>query len=167
MCEECEVKKNALIVVVCTLSAFLHATVAAAENVILTLQHVASGQSVTFTDEELMALPQERFETGTIWTEGVVEFSGPSLRAVIEQAQMAPGDVQLYAINDYNIVLPLDKIEDGAPVLANRIDGAPFSVRDKGPLWVVFPYDDVARYNNEEYFALSVWQLNRLNVLSE
>ncbi|MFA8387599.1 MAG: oxidoreductase [Pelagibaca sp.] len=160
-------KRRILTLAAYLLGTFLHVTGAAAENVILTLQHVASGQSVTFTDEQLMALPQERFETETIWTEGVVEFSGPSLKTVIEAAEMAPGDVQLYAINDYNIVLPLDKIEDGAPVLANRIDGAPFSVRDKGPLWVVFPYDDVSRYNNEEYFALSVWQLNRLNVLSE
>ncbi len=152
---------------VSALSSFLHVIGAAAESVVLTLQHSKNDQVITFTDEQLMALPQTQFETETIWTEGVVEFSGPTLKALIEYADIAPGDVELYAINDYNIVLPYEKIEDGAPVIANRINGAPFSVREKGPLWVVFPYDDLARYSNEEYFALSVWQLNRLNVLSE
>lgn len=160
-------KRSILTVVACLLGIFSHVTEVAAEDVILTVLHAENGQSVTFTDTELMALPQDRFATETIWTEGVVEFSGPSLKTVIDHADLAPGDVELYAINDYNIVLPLDKIEDGAPIIANRINGAAFSVRDKGPLWVVFPYDDDPRYNNEEYFALSVWQLNRLNVLSE
>lgn len=156
-----------LALAVSALSSFFHVIGAAAENVVLTLQHSKSGQVVTFTDEQLMALPQTQFETKTIWTEGVVEFSGPTLKALIEYADMAPGDVQIYAINDYNIVLPNEKIEDGAPIIANRINGAPFSVREKGPLWVVFPYDRLARYTSEEYFALSVWQLNKLNVLSE
>ena len=160
-------KKFILTLVAAVLGACLHVTGAAAEDVILTVQTREGGQSVTFTDAELMALPQESFETETIWTEGVVAFSGPSLKSVLEHAGMTLGDVELYAINDYSVVLPLEKLEDGAPIVASRINGAPFSVRDKGPLWVVFPYDDESRYNTEEYFALSVWQLNRLNVLSE
>lgn len=160
-------KTHILTLAAAVLGVFLHVTGAAAEDVILTLQDSKTGQSVTFTDADLMALPQLSFETETIWTEGVVLFSGPSLKSVIAQASMTPGDVELYAINDYNVVLPADKIEEGAPIIANRINGAPFSVRDKGPLWIVFPYDVVSRYNTEDYFALSVWQLNRLNVLSE
>lgn len=149
------------------LSVFLHVANAAAEGVILSLQDSKTGQSTTFTDAELMALPQQSFETATIWTEGVIAFSGPTLKSVIDYAGVALGDVELYAINDYNVVLPIEKIGDSAPIIANRINGEPFSVRDKGPLWIVFPYDDGAEYNTEEYFALSVWQLNRLNVLSE
>jgi len=157
----------ALSVATCVLSAFLQVSAAQAEDIVLTILSAETGESVTFTDAQLMEMPQKVFETETIWTDGVVEFSGPALKAVVEQAELTLGDVELYAINDYNIVLPLDKIEDDAPIVANRIDGAPFSVRDKGPLWIVFPYDDVSRYNSEEYFALSVWQLNKLNVLSE
>ncbi len=160
-------KTHILTLAAAVLGVFLHVTGAAAEGVILTLQDSKSGQSTTFTDADLMALPQVSFETETIWTEGVVAFSGPSLKSVIDHAGVSPGDVELYAINDYNVVLPIEKIEDGAPIIANRIDGAPFSVRDKGPLWIVFPYDGESQYNTEEYFALSVWQLNRLNVLSE
>lgn len=160
-------KTHILTLAAAVLGVFLHVTGAAAEGVILTLQDSKSGQSTTFTDAELMALPQVSFETETIWTEGVVAFSGPSLKSVIDHAGVSPGDVELYAINDYNVVLPIEKIEDGAPIIANRINGEPFSVRDKGPLWIVFPYDGESQYNTEEYFALSVWQLNRLNVLSE
>lgn len=149
------------------LSVFFMVHSAQAETVILTVENAGTGRTVTFTDAQLMELPQEVFKTETIWTEGDVEFSGPTLKAVLEHAEMTLGDVELYAINDYNVVLPVDKIEDAAPIIANRLNGEPFSVREKGPLWVVFPYDDVERYNSEEYFAFSVWQLNKLNVLSE
>lgn len=160
-------KRCILTLMAAVLGACLHVTGAAAQDIVLTVQAGESGRSVTFTDAELMALPQESFETETIWTEGEITFSGPSLKAVLEHANLASGDVELYAINDYSILLPLAKIEDGAPIIASRINGAPFSVREKGPLWIVFPYDDEPKYNTEEYFALSVWQLNRLNVLSE
>lgn len=160
-------KKPIMTLIAAVLGAFIHVTEAAAEHPVLTVHNNATGESITFTDAELMALPQESFETETIWTEGVVRFSGPSVKTVIEQTDMPAADVQLVAINDYNIVLPLEKIEDGAPIIASRINGEPFSVREKGPLWVVFPYDDESRYNTEEYFSFSVWQLNRLNVLSE
>lgn len=160
-------KRHILALAAALLGSFLLVTGAAAADDILTVHDARSDRSVTFTDADLMALPQVSFETETIWTEGEVAFSGPSLKSVLEHAEMVFRNVELYAINDYNVVLQAEKIEDGVPIIANRINGEPFSVRDKGPLWIVFPYDDNSKYNTEEYFSLSVWQLNRLSVLSE
>jgi hypothetical protein len=38
------------------------------------------------------------------------------------------------------------------------------SVRDKGPLWLVYPYDSAAKYQSEVVFSRSIWQLNRLEI---
>ena len=42
--------------------------------------------------------------------------------------------------------------------------GAPMSVRDKGPLWIVYPYDQNTDYQSEVVFSRSIWQLNRITI---
>ena len=118
--------------------AFLSAP-AWADDILLTLSGNVEGGERTFTDADLLALPQVSFETATNWTEGNLTFSGPSLASVLEAAGAGDGDLTLAAINDYVVSMPRAVVEAGAPIVANRIDGAPLSRRDKGPLWIVFP----------------------------
>jgi hypothetical protein len=144
------------------------ATYAADDAVILTVNDLRSGQTTTFTDAELLALPQQSFATTTIWTDTTPKsFSGPALMAVLKAAGSAPGTLRIHAINDYNVTFPEERLEDTVPILANRIDGAPFPLREKGPLWLVFPYDIDTRFQSEEYFTLSVWQLKQIDILAE
>lgn len=43
--------------------------------------------------------------------------------------------------------------------------GEPMVVRDKGPLMLVYPFDqDPSRYN-EKYFSPSVWQIKEIEVV--
>ena len=39
------------------------------------------------------------------------------------------------------------------------------TLRDKGPLWLVYPYDADTAYQSEVIYARSVWQLDRIEVL--
>lgn len=114
----------------------------------------------------LDALPQGRFRSSTIWTEGEPEFSGPRLSALLDHLGAEPGDVMLSAANQYQILLPRAMVEADAPIIATRIDGAPFPLRERGPLWLVFPYDADRRFRTEAAYAVSVWQLVRLTVLA-
>lgn len=130
--------------------------------VLLTVEGgIAAAQGrVAFDRAMLEALPQESFVTSTIWTEGARRFSGPPLQTVLAAAGAAPGRaVTVAALNAYRIALGPEFIEPDAPVIATRIDSAAFGVRDKGPLWLVWPYDADDRFRSEEIFARSVWQL--------
>jgi len=49
-------------------------------------------------------------------------------------------------------------------LIATRLNGDTMHPRDKGPLWVVFPYSDGSEFQTEAIYAQSVWQLNRLDV---
>jgi len=120
---------------------------------------------VTFSDAELMALPQISWKTSTIWTREVTEFSGPSLESLLHHVGAGDGDAELRALNDYSVTMPRELVKSGAPMLANRINGAPFPVRRRGPLWVVFPYDADVRFQTEMIYALSIWQLSEITVL--
>lgn len=118
-----------------------------------------------FTDADLMALPQVSFTTSTIWTNAEAQFSGPSLAAVLAAAGAGDGDLRMTAINDYKVDMPRDRVEPSAPIVATRINGAPFGIREKGPLWVVFPFDSDERYQTEEVYSFSIWQLTQIQIL--
>jgi hypothetical protein len=38
------------------------------------------------------------------------------------------------------------------------------SVREKGPIWMIFPYDSVEAFRTEQTYARSIWQLDRIAV---
>lgn len=130
----------------------------------LVIEDRGSGTVTTFEEADLLALPQVAFETSTIWTDGKRQFSGPLLVSVLEAAGVGDGEITLIAINDYSVIIPRDVIDEEAPIVALRKNGAPFGVRDKGPLWVVYPYDSDPELQSEAIYAYSVWQLNRISV---
>ncbi|MCD1625069.1 MAG: hypothetical protein ACU0B7_08810 [Paracoccaceae bacterium] len=137
-----------------------------AEDVLLSIDAQGDGSAIkTFTDTDLLALPQIEFSTSTIWTPEPATFSGPSLASVLEAAGAAKGALSMIAVNEYKVEIPTDRIEDNAPIIANRINGAPFSIRDKGPLWLVFPFDSNPRFQTEEVYSFSIWQLTQIKVV--
>ena len=137
----------------------------ASSDVLLTVDSLGDGSSLKqFTDADLMALPQFEFATSTIWTAGVSTFSGPTLASVLEAAGAGDGELMMTAVNDYKVEVPRAIVEPNVPILANRIDGKPFGIRDKGPLWLMFPFDSDSRYQSEEVYSFSIWQLTHIKV---
>jgi len=126
-----------------------------------------SGEVSLFKLEDLKAFPAVRFETETIWTEGVQHFTGVSLAALIQHLDVTGGTLVLEAVNDYIVELPVAGAVEGGPIIAYELNGALMTRRNKGPLWVVFPYDSDPDYRTEEIFSQSVWQLVRIVVEPE
>lgn len=112
--------------------------------------------------QALEALPQTSFSTSTIWTEGEQEFTGVLLSDLLSDAGITDGKIMATAINDYAVEIPLDEIDDIAPIVAYHLNGEPMSVRDKGPLWIVYPYDMSVDYQTETNYSRSIWQLDRI-----
>jgi hypothetical protein len=54
---------------------------------------------------------------------------------------------------------------EGGPIVAYLMNGEEMSIRDKGPLWVIYPYDSDADFRSEVVFTRSIWQLDRLVVI--
>lgn len=131
-------------------------------EVLLTVE-AANGQPVTFTREQLEAMPRVTFKTTTVWTKGEKEFSGVPLKALLAEAGITEGTFKAVAVNDYVVEIPVDVLEDEAPIVADLIDGAAFSRRDNGPLWIIYPFDSDVSYRTEENYSRSVWQLVRLS----
>ena len=137
---------------------------------------IAQDHVLTFTDEstqkelslaELDALEQVSFETSTIWTEENVEFSGVPLALILQQLELSGSTLRMTALNDYAVEMPFAEIEESYPIIATRMDGNTMKVRDKGPYWVVYPYDSDPKYQTETTYARSIWQLRSIAVIDE
>jgi hypothetical protein len=108
---------------------------------------------------QLEALPQTEFSTSTTWTSGKPLFKGVLLKDLIAAVGASGGTITLRAVNDYAITMPVAEAADDAPLLAFLMDGQTMSLRDKGPVWMVYPYDVDEKFRTEEVFSRSIWQL--------
>jgi hypothetical protein len=138
-------------------------------EVLLTLSGNLSNQTadapigtVTLDLEILKSLDTKVFTTSTIWVEGDIVFTGVSLHDVLDYAGAAGSTIGAIASNDYKVEIPADGLEDNAPIVAYMMDGVEMSSRGKGPLWIVYPYDDDRKYRTEVTYSRSIWQLNRI-----
>lgn len=120
---------------------------------------------VDVTLEILDEMEQIEFTTSTVWTNDKVAFSGVSLKKLLMMYGVTSGKIEMVALNDYSYSIEFDTLEDDAPIVATRMNGETMSIRDKGPFWVVFPYDKDPAYRTEIRYAQSIWQLNRLKVM--
>lgn len=110
----------------------------------------------------LESLPQTEFTTSTTWTSGTPTFKGVLLTDLIAAVGATGGTVTLQAVNDYAITMPLADVGPDAPLLAYLMDGQTMSLRDKGPVWMVYPYDSNEKFRTEETYSRSIWQLTQI-----
>lgn len=152
-----------------TLPAWAEDLAAPAGEVMLTVTgNVAqtNAEAAVLLDLALLeALDQTTIETSTIWTEGVQSFEGVSLAVLIEELGIKGETLRATAINDYTVEIPLSDAVEGGPIVAYRLNGETMSVRDKGPLWLIYPYDDNADYRTEVIYSRSIWQLDRIEAV--
>lgn len=119
-------------------------------------------QSLTL--QTLEQLPQHQFTTMTPWSDHAIQFSGPLLRDVLAMAGVQGKNIVATAINDYRISIPMHDVQQFDVIVATRMNGQRMSVRDKGPLFVVYPFDKHPTLKQSRYYERSIWQLKSLEV---
>lgn len=112
----------------------------------------------------LERLPQHSFTTRTPWYDKPVKFTGPLLADVLALVKARGKEVHATALNDYTIVIPASDAQQHKPIVARLLDDQPMRVRDKGPLFVVYPFDSDATLRSSTYYERSIWQLKALSV---
>ena len=122
------------------------------------------GQKVTFDRAAMEAMPVAVVETKTPWTEGVTRFEGVRLTDILARVGASGKEVVATAVNDYAVTLPVEDENGAEPVIAYKMNGKPMSLRDKGPLWIVYPFDSDRNLEAEKYYSRSIWQLKSLTV---
>ena len=100
----------------------------------------------------------------TAWTEGRVKFEGVRARDVMAAVGAKGQQVLAIALNDYKASIPMADFDRYDVLLAFRQDGKALRVRDRGPLWIIYPIEPGATGHSYETRGKMVWQLKELQV---
>ncbi|MCC1494993.1 molybdopterin-dependent oxidoreductase [Cognatishimia sp. F0-27] len=127
------------------------------------LSQAAQSGPIALDREAMASLDWQEIVTHTSFTEGPQRFAGPTLASLLEALNIRSGSLRAQAINDYSVTIPVEHAWRHAVLLAMEHNGARMRVRDKGPIWVVYPLEahetDAKPFDHE-----MIWQLNRLSV---
>lgn len=100
----------------------------------------------------------------TPWTKGKVTFEGPLGKALLDAVGAQGTTLRVRALNDYAVEIPLKDFLDYPVILATRRDGNLMSIREHGPIFVIYPFDQDPSLYNEKYFSRCVWQVATITV---
>ena len=133
---------------------------------ILKVQGLSSGQqtSIALDLSAMDKMPQTTFSTTTPWHSGVTEFSGVSLKDFLSSTQLSGKKLQIIALNDYEVQADISEMLEAGALLATRQNGAIMPVSDKGPVFLVFPFDSRPELQHQTYYSRAVWQIAEINV---
>jgi hypothetical protein len=112
----------------------------------------------------LERLPQHTLTLTTPWYPGPKTFTGPLLRDVLAAAGAKGKLLRAVALNDYKTEIPADDAERYDMIVARLLDGKPMLTREKGPLFIVYPFDSHPELRSAQFYGRSAWQLRTLEV---
>lgn len=119
-------------------------------------------QQAVFDMAMLQALPQHSFTTQTPWYAEPVKFTGPLLRDVLAAAGAKGEGITAIALNDYRTEIPFSDALKYDLIVATLLNDQPMPVREKGPLFLVYPFDSKAELQAATFYNRSAWQLRAL-----
>lgn len=112
----------------------------------------------------LKSLPQRTFVSKTPWYKDSVSFTGPLLRDVLAAAKAKGALIHAVALDEYQAKIPFSDAQDYDVILAHQINGETLTPKNKGPLFVVYPYDSKPELQTVRFYERSIWQLKALRI---
>ncbi len=165
--------RTSLVGVFIALTAFVGAAYAAslampADKPILTISGKIAAtnkdNTAQFDRPMLEALGMVTIETTTPWHEGKVKFEGIPLDKLMKQVGATGERVVVVALNDYSTDIPMEDFKKYNVILALKRNGEYMSVRDKGPLFIIYPFDSNSDLRTQTYYARAAWQVAKIDV---
>ncbi len=129
-----------------------------------------SGGVIAFDEASLGTLPWHEIMTHTRWTDGPQLFRGPYLKDVLIRSgrtrpEIEGRDLRMRALNEFEVTVPAGDAWAYDPILAREMNGERMRIRDKGPLWLIYPRDDDPALQNPLIDERWIWQLAEIMIL--
>lgn len=128
------------------------------------IENTNSADGAAFDLPMLEAVGVKTIETTNPWYEGRTVFQGVLLDKLMAYVGAKGKKVTAIALNDYVTTIPIEDFKRFDVLLAFKRDGNYMPVRDKGPLFIVYPYDSDPQLQSQVYYMRSAWQVSKLIV---
>jgi hypothetical protein len=122
------------------------------------------GDSAQFDRAMLESLGMVTVETSSPWYKGLVKFEGVPLEKLMKHVGATGDRVTVIALNDYTTEIPIQDFSDYNTIIALKRDGEYMSVREKGPLFIIYPFDSKPELKSQTYYGRSAWQVAKIIV---
>jgi len=138
------------------------------EKIILTISGkigaVNKDGTAQFDRPMLEAIGWSSFETSTPWFSGISKFEGVLMEKLMDTVKASGQTIIATALNDYATELPRSDFSQFGVLLALKRDGEYMRVKNKGPIFIVYPYDRYPELKHQKFYGRSAWQVSRLVV---
>jgi len=128
------------------------------------IEHTNVGAEAHFDRDMLEALGVSEMSLETPWTEGRQTFGGVLGSKVLDAVGARGQRLIARAINDYEVEIPLADLRRYPVLFAMKQNNNYMKVRNKGPIWIIYPRETYPELDNEETKQKWVWQLKSIHI---
>jgi hypothetical protein len=126
---------------------------------------VTNGEGMARLDRgQILALGTSELRTATPWTEGEQTFGGVLGTRLLEALGAAGTVLRMTALNDYKVDIPVAEVRAYPVLLALEVAGRPLSVRERGPIWVIYPWSAHPELDDRLHRQRAIWQVSEIIV---
>lgn len=127
--------------------------------------NVMNGDGVAEFDRDMLrSLGVTSIMTANPFEKGMHSFDGVLIRDILSATGAKGTVLRATALDGYTVQIPIEDVQQYPVMLAMVWNGKEMRVRNKGPLWVIYPLSDYPELIEQKYSARSVWQLKKLTV---
>lgn len=112
----------------------------------------------------LESFPLTGFATHTPWSDDLQQFAGVRISDLFKAVGASSADFTAIALDDYKFTVTDLDIDSYPVIIAYLQDDKPISVRQLGPLRIMFPFDDHPALRTHLNESSAVWQLLELTL---
>lgn len=123
-------------------------------------------RKVHFDRAMLQGLPQRRIATTTRWTRGKQVFEGVPIQDLMNYVGATGKKLKAVALDGYTTpVMKMADLSKYGVILALKKNGKPLKIRDKGPIWMMYPMDEHPELKNDVLTQYKlIWHLRTIIV---
>jgi len=138
-------------------------------DVVLTVNGAENGPSgapLRFDIVGLESLGTVRYTSKNKWNSKPISYEGVLGSVFLAAVGLPQGAtrLKLRALNDYVAYVPIEDFFRWPVMLALKLDGAYMSVRNKGPIWVVYPNHIDPELGSAAFQGKWIWQLAEITI---
>ena len=131
----------------------------------LTVMDPLKGNAETMLSiADIQKLGSTVVKTTTPWHNGVQTFEGVSLEKLVKSAGIQGTTLVVKALNNYMTEIPFTDLTKFPVILAYKRNGEMMPVSDKGPFFIIYPFDSNPALKSEIYYSRSAWQVKSITV---
>ncbi len=146
---------------------FSTVSLAITDEVVLTI--FEEGEPLQKYSQKMLDVHPESFSLSTMtpWTNAVDQYKAIPLKSILGSIINKYDTLHLKAENGFEVHENIRFLLDADAFLAFKKNGQFMRLRDKGPVWLLFPYSQRPKLDDAFHNQVAVWMLYEVNAYNK